>query len=176
MPAASLAQVAVEQRADVTAQGGLSSTPGTVTSVGLLPATGGSTSATPSYPVVVLVPDAGPALATGSRAEVSIVVGTSRNVLTVPLSAIGRTAAGSAFVTTLSAGVTSRSPVLLGRVGNTDVEVRSGVRLGEKLVLATLAAPLPTSSGLTVRQLGSFRPGAGLRSGAGGTSGQAPGG
>ena len=99
IPLASMVRIHVGQKANVTPQGATSSVPGAVTAISLLPFTSTSgtgtgtgtataTASSPVYPVVVLVPDALPALASGARANVSLLIGTAGHVITVPNSAL----------------------------------------------------------------------------------------
>ena len=71
----------------------------------------------PTYPVVVRVPNALPALASGSRAEASLLIGTVTGVLTVPSSALTPLGNGQALVLTFKGGVVTRALVKTGRYG-----------------------------------------------------------
>jgi multidrug efflux pump subunit AcrA (membrane-fusion protein) len=139
----------------------------------VLPAStsGAAAGSSPTYPAVVLVPAAVPALASGARADVTLVVSTARNVLTVPSSAVTRLANGSGVVTEAQGGSTRRTVVTTGAVSGTSVQVLTGLSLGQRVVLADLAAPLPTGSAATTRRFGG---GAGFDGGAdfGGGAGQ----
>jgi hypothetical protein len=167
MPLASMAAVRVGQTANVTPQGATTSAPGTVTSISLLPATTSSTSSTaggkataqgtgtgqasatsssPVYPAVILVPDALPALASGSRADVSLLIGTASNVLTVPNSALTPLGNSQALALTFKKGVTTRAMVKTGFAGTLATEVTSGLTAGQQVVLADLSTALPTNT------------------------------
>ena len=121
VPLASIATIHVGQQANVTPQGATSFVPGAVTSISLLPSSSTSSTATgngagtqqatgsgqgtttassPAYPVVVLVPGTLLALASGSRAEVSLLIGNASHVLTVPNSALTPLAKGQALALT----------------------------------------------------------------------------
>ena len=130
----------------MTPQGATSIAAGSVTSISLLPSTsssstgtgsgtgqGTSTSSSPTYPVVVLVPDALPALATGSRADVSLLIGTVSKVLTVPNSALTPLAKGQGLVKT-------------GYAGTLTTQITSGLSAGQQVVLADLNTALPTNT------------------------------
>jgi multidrug efflux pump subunit AcrA (membrane-fusion protein) len=119
-----------------------------VQSIGLLPA---STTTTTSYPVKITVPNAPAALATGSRARVSIVIGTRHNVLTVPNSAVNVTGSGSATVTVLANDATARKTVKLGAVGIATTEISSGLAVGDQVVIADRSQSLPTNATTTGR-------------------------
>jgi trimeric autotransporter adhesin len=165
VPLASIASVRVGQKANVTPQGATSFVPGTVTSISLLPSTstsgssagktgsqttgtgqGSATSSSPVYPVVVLVPDALPALASGSRADVSLLVGTAAMVLTVPNSALTPLGTGQAMALTLKNGVATRVLVKTGYTGTLITQVTSGLTAGQHVVLADLSTALPTNT------------------------------
>jgi len=167
VPLASMASVRVGQKASVTPQGATSSVPGSVTSISLLPSTststsgtsagrtttqsagtgqGSATSSSPVYPVVVLVPDALPALASGSRADVSLLVGTAFNVLAVPNSALTPVRKGQALALTLKNGVATRALVKTGYAGTLTTQVTSGLTAGQQVVLADLSTALPTNT------------------------------
>jgi hypothetical protein len=163
VPLASIARMHLGQKANVTPQGATRFVPGAVTSISLLPTTstgstgngsgqgsgtsqGTATSSDPTYPVVVLVPDALPALASGSRAEVSLLLGTATRVLTVPNSALTPLASGQAMTVTLKNGVATRSLVKTGYAGTLTTQVTSGLVVGQQVVLADLSTALPTNT------------------------------
>ena len=159
VPLAAMASVHVGQKANVTPQGATSFVPGAVTSISLLPsaaATGtgsgtGSTQATaatssPTYPVVILVPDALPALASGSHAQASLLVGTVADVVTVPNSALTPLGNGQALVLTLKGGVATRSLVRTGYAGMLTTQITSGLTRGQQVVVADLSTALPTNT------------------------------
>jgi multidrug efflux pump subunit AcrA (membrane-fusion protein) len=172
VPLASMASVRVGQKANVTPQGATSSAPGSVTSISLLPSTASSTntagkataqgagsaqtsatSSSPVYPMVILVPDALPALASGSRADVSLLIGTAAMVLTVPNSALTPLGNGQAMAMTFNNGVVSRAIVKTGYAGTLITQVTSGLRAGQRVVLADLRTALPTNT-INTRRLG----------------------
>jgi HlyD family secretion protein len=168
VPLASMASIHVGQKAKVSPQGTTSFVPGTVSSISLLPSTststsssGGSagrtttqggtgqssaTSGSPVYPVVVLVPEALPALATGSRADVSLLIGTAANVLIVPNSALTPLGNGQAMALTFKNGVTTRALVKTGYAGTLSTQITSGLTAGQQVVLADLSTALPTNT------------------------------
>ena len=162
VPLAQLPQVAVGQAARVTPVGSTAPVTGSVTQISLLP----TSSTTTTYPVVVLVPAPPAALASGSAAGVAVVLGTARHVLVVPVSAVTRSAAGTASVLVLSDGTTRRTVVKTGVAGATSTEIVSGVAAGSRVVIADLSQALPSSSttASTARFAGG---GAGFGAGAG---------
>jgi len=159
VPLASIGTVHVGQQANVTPQGATSIAAGSVTSISLLPSTsssstgtgsatgqGTSTTSSPTYPVVVLVPEALPALATGSRADVSLLIGTVSKVLTVPNSALTPVAKGQAMAVTLKNGVATPALVKTGYAGTLTTQITSGLSAGQQVVLADLNTALPTNT------------------------------
>jgi multidrug efflux pump subunit AcrA (membrane-fusion protein) len=181
VPLTSMASVHVGQKANVTPQGATSSVPGSVTSISLLPSaastgtgsaagTGQGTSAaatsTPAYPVVVLVPDALPALASGSRAQASLLIGAVTGVLTVPNSALTPLGNGQALTLTFKGGVATRALVRTGYAGTLTTQVTSGLSAGQLVVLADLSTPLPTNT-TNARRFGVGTGAAGAFTGAG---------
>jgi hypothetical protein len=114
--------------------------------------------------VVVLVPDALPALASGSRADVSLLIGTTGQVLTVPNSALTPLSNGQALAVTLKNGVTTRALVKTGYTGTLTTQITSGLTAGQQVVLADLSTALPTNT------TGSRRFGVGGSAGLGGAS------
>jgi trimeric autotransporter adhesin len=160
VPLTSMANVHVGQKANVTPQGATSSVPGSVTSISLLPSAAATETAsgtgtaqaaaaaasTPAYPVVVLVPDALPALASGSRAEASLLIGAVADVLTVPNSALTPLGNGQALTLTLKGGVATRALVRTGYAGTLTTQVTSGLSAGQQVVLADLSTALPTNT------------------------------
>jgi hypothetical protein len=114
---------------------------------------------------VVRVPVALPALASGSRGDVSLLVGTASHVLTVPNSALTSLGRGQALALTLKNGLTARALVKTGYVGTLTTQVTSGLAAGQKVVLADLSAALPTNTTSSRR----FGVGAGAAGGASGT-------
>jgi hypothetical protein len=167
MPLASMASIHVGQKAKVSPQGTTSFVPGAVSSVSLLPSTSTSgstgsagrtttqgagtgqsstTSGSPVYPVVVLVPESLPALASGSRADVSLLIGTAVNVITVPNSALTPLGNGQAMAVTFKNGVATRTLVRTGYAGTLSTQITSGLTAGQQVVIADLSTALPTNT------------------------------
>ena len=161
VPLASMSTVHVGQEAQVTPLGATGSVPGEVTSIGLLPsaaaAGNGSASGTaqttatasagdPVYPVVVLVRQVLPALLSGSRAQVSLLIGTAGEVLIVPNSALTPLGNGQALAVRLKDGVATRTLVGTGYAGTLTTQITSGLTKGQQVVLADLGTALPTNT------------------------------
>ena len=154
VPLASMPSVKVGQAAYVTANGATTADKGTVASIGLLPAS--SSTSTASYPVTVLVPDSDlMQMPTGSSAQVSLVMSTAHDVVTVPNSAVTRLGSGStAFVTVLKNGTATRTRVTTGAVGTLATQIVSGLTVGQTIVLADRSASLPANSSTSTRVFG----------------------
>ena len=145
---------------------------GTVTAIGLLPVSTTSTSSTTgsgrsgassstasssssssssstssatnsaTYPVTVSLDSSG--LYSGSGANVSILVKSVSDVVTVPTSAV--TTFGTLHtVTVLSGGKAQRKVVVVGASDATLTQITSGLKAGDHVALANVSTPLPTS-------------------------------
>jgi multidrug efflux pump subunit AcrA (membrane-fusion protein) len=115
---------------------------GTVASISIAPDSGASTT---SYRVVVGLTDPGAKLNNGSTGSVAIVTKSSRAALAVPTSAV--TTTGSRHtVSVLNGNTPELTAVEVGVVGDTWTEITGGVKAGQKVVLANVAAPLPGSA------------------------------
>jgi HlyD family secretion protein len=151
VPESKIARVAVGQRVRVSTPGESESAEGTVTAIGLV---ADSSSGTASYPVTVTVEDPTIALPTGSQALLAIVVGTAKDVVTVPTSAITRRGTG-AFVRTWDGSKLTDEAVTLGTVGAREVEVTDGVSAGDEVVLADIDQAISGASD-TLNERGGF--------------------
>ena len=115
---------------------------GTVASISIGP---DSSASTTSYRVVVGLTDPNAALDNGSTGSLAIVTKSSRSAIAVPTSAV--TTIGSRHtVTVLKGGTADRTLVQVGVVGDTWTEIKGGVTVGQQVVLANLAEPLPGSA------------------------------
>jgi multidrug efflux pump subunit AcrA (membrane-fusion protein) len=136
--------IKVGQIAQVSADGAQATLPAKVTSVGLLAA---SDTGTASYPVVVSLAGAPMSLASGSNATVSVVTATATNAVTVPSSAVTRGATGSTgVVRVLHGSQVTAARVVVGAVGPVWTQITSGLKTGQRVVLADFSAALPSSS------------------------------
>lgn len=151
-------QVKVGQNVTVAADGVSSELHGTVTSIGLLSTTSGSTTA---YPVTVQLDAGTPQLYDGTGADIVINTGSAHNVLTIPNSAIHTTAGGLHTVTVAKGGKTSTVRVSLGVAGNDLTEVEGGLKAGQQVVLADLSQQLPTTTTSNSTNRFRFFPGGG---------------
>jgi HlyD family secretion protein len=136
-----LPEVDLGQAAVVRPDGSDRQLAGRVVAIGL--AATGDTGAT-TYPVTISVEDDG-GLRNGSVAAVSIVTATASGALAVPTSAV-RAEGGRYTVLVLADGEPKPVQVQVGAIGPTWTEVTSGLRRGQRVVLADLDEPLPSSA------------------------------
>lgn len=163
IPLADMGLVHAGLAARVTPTGGASSVAGSVQSVQLLPSSSASSTA---FPARVTVTDPPTALASGSAATVSIVTATATEAVRVPASALSGRDGSTGVVTVLSGSNTTRTAVQLGAVGNGWVQITSGLKAGQQVVLADAGTALPSNT--TGLGGGGFG-GGGFRTGTGGT-------
>ncbi len=160
-----VSQVAVGQKAVVTAAGSSNGLPATVTSVGII---GTVSSGVATFPVTVQITGSHPSLRDGMSASVTVVVNQLVGVLTVPTSAV-HTNGTTSTVNVLKSGVSTPVVVTVGSADATRTQITSGLSEGDTVVIATVSSTVPTA-GATQRR------GGGLNGGAGGFAGPAPGG
>ncbi len=160
VPVERVAALAVGQPATVTPSGTSATVPGTVTRIGAIPDPEAESVA---YPVTITVAEPPPTMAAGSSATATIVVATATDVLTVPTSAVD-----NGTVSVLSGDQSTPVPVTVGAMGPTRTEIKSGLRVGDQVVLADLDEPLPTGDSqqqgpVRMRGPGGDMPGGGMR-------------
>jgi len=139
---ANVSQVQVGDQAQLTVSGSATPVYGTVSSLGIV-ATVSSGVAT--FPVTIAVTGTPSGLYSGMTATTSIIVLDRSNVLTVPSSAV-HTLGASSFVYELSQGKEVEHTVGVGAVGTTLTQITSGLASGDKVVLANLAATIPSGT------------------------------
>ncbi|WP_188110479.1 efflux RND transporter periplasmic adaptor subunit [Aeromicrobium ginsengisoli] len=142
--AAQVADVKKGQTASVSPAGGKPVT-GTVTSIGLLP---DSSTDSATYPVTLDLRGS-VAAPEGSTASIALVIGTAKNALTVPSSAVSTT--GRTTVSVLTDGNPVRTAVTVGVVGPTRTSITQGLTKGQEVVIADLDAALPSGDSTTTR-------------------------
>ena len=140
VPVERIGEIEVGQSATVTPSGAAEGVQGEVTRIGRLADDDADAVA---YPVTVTVDEPGGALPAGSTAGVGNVVATADDVLTVPTSAVS--AGTPATVTVLSGTATAGREVVTGAIGPLRTEIVNGLAAGDRVVLADLDAPLPSS-------------------------------
>jgi multidrug efflux pump subunit AcrA (membrane-fusion protein) len=114
---------------------------GTVSLVGILNTTSGSST---SYPVTIVLNPTSARLYDGSGATVQIQVAAVSGVLTVPSSAV-HSFGQLHTVEVLTNGKPVQTRVTVGAVGSERTQISAGLKAGQQVVLADLAEPLPTS-------------------------------
>ena len=164
-------QIKVGQPARVTPDGTDTALTGRVVAIGLLASTstaGSTAGSTPtstssaggSYPVTIGLDDPAAAVFAGSGARVSIVLSQVAGAVAVPTSAVSTTGAAH-LVRVVQAGKQSSVRVTVGAVGTTLTQVLTGLAVDDRVVLADLSVPLPTSNPTNGRGLGLTGGGAG---------------
>lgn len=161
-------QIAVGQRARVTAAGTTSAVTGQVT---LVAPQATITSGVATFAVTVTLDGTNTALRAGMSASITIVLNQAVHVLTVPLSAIHGTV-DSATVEVLINGAPQTRAVQVGATDSQRAQILSGLNPGDNVVIATVSGSVPTpSSNRTGNALGVPGGGGGFRGGAGGRTG-----
>jgi len=143
VPLAQIRLLKLGQPVTVAADGVTKALHGTITAIGLLSSTSGSAT---TFPVTVQLAADAPALYDGAGADVRIVTGTARDVVAVPNSAIHPAGRGRSTVTVVRGSATSTVPVSLGVAGAALTQVMSGLKVGDRVVLADYSQSVPASS------------------------------
>jgi len=143
VPLAQIGLLQVGQPVTVAADGITKALSGTITAIGLLSSTSGSVT---TFPVTVQLAAGSAALYDGAGADVRITTGTARNVVAVPNSAIHAAGRGRSTVTVVRGSTTTSVPVTLGVAGTALTQVRSGLRVGDRVVIADYSQSVPASS------------------------------
>lgn len=137
---ADLPAIKVGQKASVLPDGTRTPLTGSVTSIGLVPASGSST----TYPVTISLTGPTSGLHAGINASVTITEARGRGV-SVPTSAVHKLGR-IATVTVYAGGKTQVTPIRIGTEGPVLTQVTSGLKAGQQVVLADLNLPLPSNS------------------------------
>jgi trimeric autotransporter adhesin len=137
-----LDEVKVGQRASVTVDGDVTPIAATVSQIGIVDTTTGSTT---SYPVTVQLIDPVGRLSVGAGAGVTITVKTVSDGLTVPTSAVHALGALHT-VEVLAGGKVDTVRVGVGAIGDDRTQITSGLKAGQQVVLANLSEPLPSNN------------------------------
>ncbi|WP_230204983.1 HlyD family efflux transporter periplasmic adaptor subunit [Parafrankia elaeagni] len=140
VPLSAVDLVKVSNPATVIVDGVAEPLAGTVSSIGALDSTTGSTT---TYPVRIVLKPTDARLFDGTGATVSIRVREVRDVLTVPTSAVHRSGQLST-VTVVRDGRATAVRVQTGAVGPERTEVTSGLEAGDQVSLAEINAGLPS--------------------------------
>lgn len=159
--------VAVGQGAQVTPAGSTQALLGKITSIA--PAATVS-SGVATFAVTAQLTDTSNAIRPGISASVDVVINQVVHVLTVPTSAVHTTAAGST-VNVLVNGQLKSVPVQTGASDPTRIEITSGLKLNDVVVIAIVTSSVPSANGASVLGGGGTRGtggGGGFRAPAGG--------
>ena len=157
VPLGQIDSVKVGQPVTVAADGQSASLHGTVESIGLLSTTSGSRT---TFPVTVRLAANSPAIYDGSGADVVITTGSAKSATAVPTSAIHTGPGGTYTVTVVNGSKQSTVRVSIGLAGADLTQITSGLKAGQKVLLADLSQPLPGSAN-TAPTTGRFGGGAG---------------
>lgn len=137
-------RVKVGERVAVTVDGVTKPLSGRVSLVGAMNTSGTSGSST-TYPVTVTLDPTDLDLYDGAAATAAISVGTARNVLTVPTSAVH--ALGPLHTVTVdNGGTVAVKQVTVGVQGVDRTQITSGLAAGDRVVLADINAAVPSST------------------------------
>jgi HlyD family secretion protein/macrolide-specific efflux system membrane fusion protein len=123
----------------ITPSGATSIVLGTVTQVGTIATV---SSGVVTFPVTIGVKGASPGLYEGASAHLTLFVLQVKNILTVPSSAV-HTEGPRSFVYVLSGDKEVAHTVSVGAVGGSLTQIKAGLTIGQKVVLADLSANVP---------------------------------
>ena len=167
VPISGLDDVKVGERAQVVVDGDADPVAATVSQIGVLDSSSGSTT---TYPVTLQLAATGAHFYDGAGADVTITVRSVSDVLSVPTSAV-HSLASIHTVDVLTGGKVTTVRVGLGAMGDDRTQITSGLTAGQRVVLADLGTPLP-SNNTNLRRLtgGSGLTGTGLTGVTGRTS------
>jgi multidrug efflux pump subunit AcrA (membrane-fusion protein) len=164
VPVTEVAKVKVGQQALVTPDSSSSTIVGTVTGIGVL---GTTSTSTTTYPVTIGIQSTELGPFSGADATVQIVLARATGVTTVPTSAV-RSVGTLRTVTVIDGTTLKVVRVTVGTTGTLRTQILSGVRVGQVVSLAEMAAPVPSSS-----TTGGFGGAGGFAGGTGGFGGTA---
>lgn len=144
VPVTDIGNVKLGDASSVVPDGSGTAVDGKVVSIGVVPATGGSTTV---YPVVIGLNGSPDGLRNGAAAAVTITLNRVADVLAVPTSAVRSAGGGAVHIVTVVSGTkTSTVPVQVGAVGPDLTEIKSGLEEGQQVMLADLNTPLPSNT------------------------------
>jgi multidrug efflux pump subunit AcrA (membrane-fusion protein) len=129
--------------AQVTPDGASKALAGPIMSIGQ--ATTDSSTGDTTYPVTITLTSRPTGLVSGADAQVSLVLSHLTGVVVVPTSAV-HTSGTRVYVETEVAGKLTRRTVTVGAVGADVTQIKSGVTVGSRVILADLNAAVPSSS------------------------------
>jgi multidrug efflux pump subunit AcrA (membrane-fusion protein) len=137
-----IGRIKVGDQAQITPNGATQPVYGTVSQITPMAS---QSSGVASFPVTIAVTGTPSGLYAGASAQVSIVILQKTNVLTVPTAAVHRLGSRS-YVNVLQDGKQVARTVTTGATDGARTEITSGLQAGDPVVLANLAASLPTNT------------------------------
>jgi len=140
-----LSELEMGEQATITPTGTSTTAYGVVTSVSQL---GTTSSGVTTFPVTITVTGSPKGLYSGASTDVSIVVSEVTNVLVVPTTAVHTIGTGS-FVDVLKNGKEVTQAVTTGSASGEYTQIKSGLKSGQEVVIASLAKSATTGSGTT---------------------------
>jgi multidrug efflux pump subunit AcrA (membrane-fusion protein) len=143
LSAAQVRLLSVGMTAHVIPDGAQTAVVGHVSSIGVTASSTDTSSAT--YPVQIALAAHVTALVSGADAAVTVDLATAHHVIAVPTSTVHRAGATS-YVRVLRGGQPVRVTVKTGAMGAGLTQIRSGLAIGQRVVLAALDAAVPSSS------------------------------
>jgi len=167
VPLAKRTQVSTGQAATVTSTIGGTTLQGTITRISLLPTTttgfsaaaagtgsaatgsaagGASSQSTTTYGTVITIPSGGELLPELSRVGATITTKTVNAAVVLPASAVTPIGTGSGSIQVVTNGVLSTKRVVTGALGESLIEIVSGVTVGESVVIADVDKAIPGAS------------------------------
>ena len=149
--------VAIGQSVQVTPAGSTQALLGKIT---LISPAATVSSGIATFAVTAQLTDTSNSIRPGISASASIVINQVVHVLTVPISAVHTTGAGST-VNVLQSGVLKSVPVQTGASDPTRIEITSGLQINEVVVIAIVTSSVPSSNGTSVLGGGGTRGGGG---------------
>ena len=109
---------------------------------------GTTSSGVTTFPVTITVTGSPTGLYSGASTDVSIVVSQVTNVLVVPTTAVHTVGTGS-FVDMLKNGKEVAQPVTTGATSGEYTQIKSGLKSGQEVVIASLSRSTTSGSGTT---------------------------
>jgi membrane fusion protein, macrolide-specific efflux system len=137
-----IAQLQVGEQAVITPTGSDTTAYGVVTSISKL---GTTSSGVTTFPVTITVTGNPSGLYAGAEADLEIIVSQVTNVLVVPTTAV-HSVGTSSIVYLLQNGKEVAQPVTVGATSGTYTQVKSGLKSGQEVVIASLSARIPSST------------------------------
>lgn len=142
----SIAKIAVDQDVELTLTATKKTFSGKVASIASIASTSSDSSGVEQYQVIVSTDDLPADAKVGMTVTASITIETKKNVLFVTPSAVTTVGPISTVEVVNAAGTTVVTPVKVGLVGNSRVEITSGLKAGQEVVTGAAGSVPSTSS------------------------------